>query len=105
MNKKLKLNTVEKKILSRSMIWEQMGKYYEDLGPDAWQKDLVPYQVTSNKLLAYVYTNLIAANLCEISKNQNYHKNNTYYILELGAGHGKFTFYMCKFIEHLNLYN
>ena len=102
--------------LSKSILWEQMQKYYEQLGPDAWQEDIVPYQITSNKLLAHLYATLINSaiydHICYQSQNtnNNVHSKNTdnpepFYILELGAGHGKFSFYVCKFLDFLNLYN
>ena len=96
--------------LSKSILWEQMQKYYEQLGPDAWQEDIVPYQITSNKLLAHLYATLINSaiydHICYQSQNtnNNVHSKNTdnpepFYILELGAGHGKFSFYVCKFLD------
>ena len=77
--------------LSKSILWEQMRKYYEQLGPNAWQEDLVPYQITSNKLLAHLYTTLINAAIYEHNRAE------PFYILELGTGHGKFSFYILKF--------
>ena len=85
--------------LSKSILWEQMRKYYEQLGPNAWQEDLVPYQITSNKLLAHLYTTLINAVI------YNHNKAEPFYILELGTGHGKFSFYILKFLEFFNNYN
>lgn len=90
------------KCLSKSILWEQMQKYYEQLGPDAWQEDIVPYQITSNKLLAHLYATLINSAIYENVRDSN---TEPFYILELGAGHGKFSFYICKFLEFFNLYN
>ena len=76
-----------------------MRKYYEQLGPNAWQEDLVPYQITSNKLLAHLYATLINAAIYEHNKAE------PFYILELGTGHGKFSFYILKFLEFFNHHN
>lgn len=81
-----------------------MQKYYEDLGPNAWQEELVPYQITSNKLLAYLYSALINALIYD-ELNLNSDLNEPFYILELGAGHGKFSFYILKFLEFFNSFS
>ena len=96
---------LDKTSLSKSMIWREMRQYYQNLGPDAWQKDIVPYQITSNKLLAHVYANIISSSIYqdEFKLKNNINQNNsleTYYIIELGAGHGKFSFYVCKYLEN-----
>jgi hypothetical protein len=88
--------------LSKSILWQQMQDYYEQLGPDAWQEDIVPYQITSNKLLAHLYATLINAAIYDHYADSN---SEPFYILELGGGHGKFSFYICKFLEFFNLYN
>ena len=101
------------KVLSQSILWEQMQQYYQQLGPDAWQEDIVPYQITSNKLLAHLYATLISTAIYDYIDdtkrvfNNNVDEFNTepFYILELGAGHGKFSFYICKFLELFNLHS
>lgn len=90
------------KYLSESIIWKQMQKYYKDLGPTAWQQDIVPYQITSNKIIAHLYAALINSILLDHGSMNN---QEPFYILELGSGHGKFSFYLCKFLEILNLYD
>ncbi|MGI9214866.1 MAG: SAM-dependent methyltransferase, partial [Gammaproteobacteria bacterium] len=97
-----KIQNSKFKYLSESIIWEQVQKYYEELGPVAWQQDIVPYQITSNKIIAHLYATLINA---AIFDNHNTNREEPFYILELGAGHGKFSFYLCKFLESFDLYN
>jgi tetratricopeptide (TPR) repeat protein len=99
------------KCLSKSILWEQMHKYYEQAGPNAWQEEIVPYQITSNKMLAHLYVSLITAAINDYyAANQSSTAKNTrksqepFYILELGAGHGKFSFYICKLLAELGLY-
>ena len=81
-----------------------MRKYYEQLGPVAWQDGVVPYQITSNKLLAHLYVSLINSIIYESNKKQQTNSE-PLYILELGVGHGKFSFYILKFLEFFNSYN
>ncbi len=91
------------KPLSKSILWEEMQKYYEKLGPNAWSEDLVPYQITSNKLLAHLYATLINAAIYDhINSIGDSSYSEPFYILELGAGHGKFSFYVLKFLESFN---
>lgn len=129
--------------MSDSIIWSEIQKYYQELGPLAWQKDIVPYQITSNKIIAHLYATLINAAILDLYKtysrgchedgyisheyigkpddikyehiiqenivkeviNQEVINNEPIYILELGAGHGKFSFYLCKLLESFNLFN
>lgn len=88
--------------LSQSTLWEKMQEYYEQSGPKAWQDNLVPYQITSNKLLAHLYVTLINAAIYDYNLNINNKQQHIFYILELGAGHGKFSFYILKFLDFFN---
>ena len=93
------------KCLSKSILWEQMHKYYEQVGPNAWQEEIVPYQITSNKMLAHLYVNYIHAAINDYNASKaNTSKQQPFYIVELGAGHGKFSFYICKMLEELGLF-
>lgn len=94
----MQLKKYQASSLSKSIIWEKMQEYYEELGPNAWQENLVPYQITSNKLLAHLYVTLIKAHLYNNPQEK-------FYILELGAGHGKFSYYILKFLEFFNINN
>lgn len=101
----IQLSSKKGNYLSQSMLWLEMQKYYEQFGPDVWQNDIVPYQITTNKPLAHLYATLISAAINEYANSPNYNHEEPFYILELGAGHGKFSFYICKFLEFFNLYD
>ena len=84
--------------LSNSTLWQSMQDYYNHMGPEAWTDEVVPMQITSNIGLAKLYTQLIIAQIndyitqhdCDLSTTEPFH------IIEIGAGHGKFSFYLLK---------
>ena len=49
--------------LSKSALWSKMQEYYNNIGPEAWQDELVPLQISSNKHLAYDYAKIIVAQI------------------------------------------
>lgn len=94
--------------LSNSIIWQNMENYYNDMGPAAWTDEIVPLNITSNTYIAKLYSQLIIAHINDFllqSKNNN--KDEPFYILEIGAGHGKFSFYLlnysCAALENYQL--
>ena len=63
----------------------------------AW-KDEVPYYVSSNAFIGQRYALLTINYIHDILK-QNPHNTEPFYILEIGGGTGKFSFY---FLQALN---
>ena len=94
--------------LSKSALWTKMQEYYNNIGPEAWQDELVPLQISSNKNLAQAYANIIVA---QINDWYTYNPkaasdSEPFYILEIGTGHGKFGFYVLKsLVSLLNNYS
>ncbi len=85
--------------LSNSSIWQSMHDYYNDMGPEAWTNEVVPLQITSNTYLAKLYSQLIIAHINDFLAQPEHNTNQEpFYILEIGAGHGKFSFYMLKYL-------
>lgn len=93
--------------LSNSTLWRSMHDYYNHLGPEAWADEIVPFQITNNLSLAKLYTNLIIAQINDyLTKYGNTALNEPFYILEIGAGSGKFSFYLLKTLcAALKIYN
>lgn len=96
--------------LSQSILWQQMQTYYDEMGPEIWEDEVVPSQITSNTYLANLYTNLIMAQINDYRAScatlDPSLKPEPFYIIEIGAGHGKFSFYMLKaLIDVLAIYN
>lgn len=93
--------------LSKSALWIKMQEYYHNIGPEAWQNELVPLQISSNKNLALSYANIIIAQILDwYAANPNDNTTEPFYIIEIGTGHGKFSFYVLKCLaELLNNFN
>lgn len=88
--------------LSKSALWSKMQEYYHNIGPEAWQNELVPLQISSNKNLAIAYANMIIGQINDWYTNHPRTANDEpFYIIEIGTGHGKFSFYVIKCLEQL----
>lgn len=86
--------------LSKSALWSKMQEYYHNIGPEAWQDELVPMQISSNKNLALAYANVIVAQINDWYRvNPKTAHEEPFYIIEIGAGHGKFGFYVLKHLQ------
>src|SRR5690606_13362654 len=84
---------------------------FEDKGINAWSGD-VPYYVTSNPYLAHCYANVSVRLIQDWAKKYPESQNHPFYIMELGTGCGRLSFYILKQIkalqktlglEHLNI--
>ncbi|MFC4273225.1 hypothetical protein GQF03_08545 [Sneathiella chungangensis] len=84
--------------LSRSPIWELQRSYYENLGIDAWQPNMVPNYVTTNPFIARAYGKVIEGFLEDFAAGARAKgSDEPHYILELGAGSGRFAY---SFLRH-----
>ncbi len=89
------------KLFSESLIWQLNRNYYQEEGIDAWSKDGggVPHHLTSNAVVGKTYSELIFGFLKDLAyKGQT---DETVYIVELGAGHGRLGFLILKYLEEL----
>lgn len=77
--------------LSKSIIWELQRTAYTQLGPRAWYDANVPFYITSNPLAARQFAQVIVAFL----KNSP-SSDLPFYILDLGAGAGRFAYCFLK---------
>jgi SAM-dependent MidA family methyltransferase len=86
------------KRLSESCIWDTQKNYYLDKGVDAWSES-VPFYITSNAFIANQYAKVIACFISDwISENPESVKH-PFPILELGAGTGQLSYYLCMEIK------
>jgi tetratricopeptide (TPR) repeat protein len=100
------MNTIENKIseiieqdvwLSKSIIWKQLGEFYQQEGITAWH-NTVPYQVTSNPRIAASYCEMILSFLEDwISQHGKF--SGPCNIVEMGTGHGSFSLMMLRTLE------
>ena len=87
------------KPFAESLIWQINRDYYQQTGIDAWRKGTVPHNLTSNAMVGKTYAELVFAFLKDLAvKGQ---KDETVYILEVGAGHGRLAFHILKHLERL----
>lgn len=84
---------------AQSLIWQLNRDYYQSTGIDAWSSGVVPYHLTSSAMVGKTYAELVFALLKDIAAQGN--TEQTVYILELGAGHGKLAFHVLRYLERL----
>lgn len=83
--------------LSKSILWERMHQYYAQLGTEVWEEEVVPQQITNNTYLANIYAKLIVAQIQDyLLAHGNPHDDSPFYVLEIGAGHGRLSFYLLE---------
>ena len=82
------------KILSQSVLWQQMRNFYEIKGVEAWSKGIVPSFITSNAFIAQAYAKTIYACIDDLLSANKLDPSKPIYILELGAGSGKLSFHL-----------
>lgn len=81
------------KRLSKSSLWAIQQNYFNERGVDAWNNE-VPFFISSNAFIANRY-----AQMCIQYAQDIAHTGKKLYIIEVGAGPGKFTFYFLKAFE------
>jgi tetratricopeptide (TPR) repeat protein len=95
------LVTLEKdKRFSESCLWEMQREYFDKEGIDAWVNQ-VPFYVTSNPFIANCYTNLVIQFIRDWVVKHPGSEQHPFYIMELGTGSGRFSFYVMKKLEEL----
>ncbi|MCF8468042.1 MAG: hypothetical protein K9G33_11610 [Sneathiella sp.] len=83
--------------LSQSLIWDLQRDYYRRMGVDAWQPNAVPNYVTTNPFIARSYAQVIDGFFMDFGKTGSSRKAEPHYIIELGAGSGRFAY---GFLKH-----
>jgi len=84
------------KPLSQSMVWKLQTDFYENQGPKAWIKGIVPQYITTNPYIANLYAKTVFGYCRDIALNMDFDLNSTIYIMELAAGVGRFTYTFLK---------
>ncbi len=86
--------------LSESKLWEIQRNYFANMGIQAWKEE-VPCYISSNAFIGYHYANLVVEYIKDTVKHHPKTAHETFYIAELGAGTGKFSFYFLKAFKEL----
>jgi tetratricopeptide (TPR) repeat protein len=85
----------QRKRLSQSLIWTLQRSFYERHGVEAWRSEGVPFHITSNTFIAEAYARVVLGFLRDWAP---FDPGEPVYIVELGAGHGRFGY---LFLEKL----
>ena len=80
--------------LSQSPIWDQQRAYFNTQGIEAWRQNIVPNYITSNPFIANSYAQMALAFIRDTERTFN--GNQPIYILELGAGSGRFSYHFLR---------
>lgn len=78
---------------SSSQIWALQRAYFEQMGFEAWRQGEVPHYVTTNPRIANSYAEIIFALHTDTAASGT---DEPFYIIEAGAGSGRFAFYLLK---------
>lgn len=102
----------EKELLCDSIIWEMLQNYYKNAAINAWKENIVPSFVTSNSKIAKDYARVIVNYMKDWFNSNECDRSVPIYILEVGAGHGKFTYLILralskyvKYFQSMNIPN
>lgn len=79
--------------LSRSILWELQRRFFAAHGIDAWRKRIVPQHVTTNPFIAAAYSAVVSGFLRDCQAAGLLDNNQPLFILEPGAGSGKFAYH------------
>mmetsp|Transcript_68258 Transcript_68258/g.134168 ORF Transcript_68258/g.134168 Transcript_68258/m.134168 type:complete len:630 (+) Transcript_68258:26-1915(+) len=89
---------------SKSHLWKLMMSFYERKGPDSWSQGIVPHFITCNNFIGKSYVKILHGFLRDCFHPNSKMKldiDEPLYIIELGAGAGKFSFFMMKALEEM----
>lgn len=90
----------EHKRLSESALWRLQREYFDNEGINAWVNQ-VPFYITSNPFIAHCYAQVILNFIRDWTEQHPEAKNHPFYILELGTGSGRFSFFFLKTLVYL----
>jgi hypothetical protein len=84
--------------LSQSVLWRLHDEYFASAGIDAWASGAVPHQVTTGPALALSYAKIVEGFVadCLAGRFGSIDTNAPLFVLELGAGSGRFGFQFLK---------
>ncbi|MDF2653105.1 MAG: tetratricopeptide repeat protein [Paenibacillus sp.] len=90
---------------SEAPIWDIQREYYEQQGLKAWNNDQVPQYITCNPMIATAYAEMIFGFLQDRANKGD--SSEPVFIVELGAGAGRFAFHvlqeLCQLIDYAGI--
>jgi tetratricopeptide (TPR) repeat protein len=75
-------------------LWQIQRRYFEDQGVEAWYKNVVPHYITSSPYIAQAYARVALGYLRDVQAWLA--PDEPVYMLELGAGSGRFAFHFLR---------
>ncbi|ANQ09308.1 Uncharacterized protein PCOAH_00034700 [Plasmodium coatneyi] len=103
-NPESKFCVASKEPLCDSVIWDLLQNYYRRAAINAWKENVVPSFVTSNSKIAKDYARVIVNYMKDWFNSSECDRNVPIYILEIGAGHGKFTYLILRALSKYQKY-
>jgi len=95
--------------LSKSILYDLISNFYSRNGIKCWSERGVPHFITSNAFVAKCYVHIFAGFIadcflegCENESGLRLDANEKLYIIEIGAGFGKFAFYFLKILHEIS---
>ncbi len=85
----------EGKAFSQCALWRLQRDFFIREGVNAWDHQ-VPFYITSNPSIANGYATMMLRFMQDWSRSAYFRPDEPFYILELGAGSGRFGFYALK---------
>mmetsp|Transcript_21957 Transcript_21957/g.36774 ORF Transcript_21957/g.36774 Transcript_21957/m.36774 type:complete len:635 (-) Transcript_21957:213-2117(-) len=89
---------------SKSHLWKLMMSFYERKGPESWSQGIVPHFITCNNFIGKSYVKVLHGFLRDSfgpNSKMKVDPTEPLYIIELGAGSGKFSYFMLKALEEM----
>ena len=88
---------------SESHLWKLMMSFYDRKGPESWSQGIVPHFITCNAFIGRAYAKVLHGFLCDSMHGgpTKIDPAEPLYIIELGAGSGKFGFFMLQALMEL----
>ena len=91
--------------LSSSLLWSWQSSFYSSQGLACWRDGIVPNFVTSNRFIATKYAKIVLGFVNDIimRHSETWNPCEPIYILELGAGHGRFSYLLLDALVELEM--
>lgn len=81
---------------SQSHLWKLMMSFYDRKGVESWSQGIVPHFITCNSFIGSSYAKVLHGYIRDASRLKKLNYDEPLYIIELGAGSGKFSYFMLK---------
>lgn len=95
-----KVTVEQHKKFSECALWRMQREYFDKEGVNAWVNQ-VPFYITSNPFIAKCYAKLTLSFIRDWCNKHPEAKQHPFYLMELGTGSGRFSYYLVKTIDQL----